>query len=317
MRVINIVRSLIAGNYRTLPGVGSSLKSRRDAPPPLFIERFTNQIDFQSHRARANEEIAARRQCERKLASSERQFKTSGFCFVCQRWAEFVSSWDFAYPVQGHLQVNWREQLFCPHCRLNNRMRASVHLLAQVVSPSRNSHIYVTEQSTPLYRHLQERFPMLKGSEYLEDGTALGQRNSAGLRNEDSTQLSFPDAYFDVLLTFDVFEHIADHRAAFAECARVLRCGGRMLFSVPFDAAAPRNQVRARVGRDGKIEHLLAPEYHEHPRNPEGSLCFQRFGWEMFAQLQQAGFRNVWALCYYSPEYGYLGSEQLQFLAEK
>jgi SAM-dependent methyltransferase len=196
-------------------------------------------------------------------------------------------------------------------------MRASFHLLAQVVSPSRNSHIYVTEQSTPLYRHLQKCFPMLKGSEYLEDGTGLGQRDSAGLRNEDLTRLSFPDAYFDMLLTFDVLEHIADYRAAFAECARVLRSSGKMLFSVPFDAATPRNQIRARVSRDRKIEYLLAPEYHAHPRNSKGSLCFQRFGWEMFGQLQQAGFHNVWVLCYYSPDYAYLGSEQLQFLAEK
>jgi hypothetical protein len=317
MRVINIVRNLIAGSHRALPGIGSTPKGRRDAPPALFIERFANQSDFQKHRTWANEEIAARRQSERKLASSEPQFKTSGFCFVCQRWTEFVSSWDFAYPVHGRLQVNWREQLFCPNCRLNNRMRASVHLLAQIISPSRKSHIYVTEQSTPLYRHLQKSFPMLTGSEYLEDSTALGQRNFAGLRNEDLTQLSFPDTCFDVLLTFDVFEHIADYRAAFAECARVLRSSGKMIFSVPFDAATPHNQVRVRVGHDGNIEYLLAPEYHAHPRNPKGSLCFQRFGWEMFEQLRQAGFRDVWALCYYSADYGYLGREQLQFMAEK
>ncbi len=317
MRLINIIRNLIARNHRALPGVGSMQKSRRDSPPPLFIERFTNQTDFQNHRARTNEEIVARRQCERRLASSDPQFNTSGFCFVCQHWTEFVSSWRFAYPVDGHLQVNWREQLFCRNCRLNNRMRASVHLLAQFVSPARKSHVYVTEQSTPLYRHLQKCFPMLKGSEYLEDGTRLGQRRSAGLRNEDLTQLSFPDASFDLLLTFDVLEHIADYRAAFSECSRVLRSGGKMLFSVPFDAGRSRNQIRARVLRDGGIEHLLAPEYHAHPRNPKGSLCFQRFGWEMFEQLQQAGLQNVWALYYYSPDYGYLGDEQLQFLAEK
>ncbi|PYJ47162.1 MAG: hypothetical protein DME85_06845 [Verrucomicrobia bacterium] len=317
MRVINIVRNLIGGNYRPLPGVDSILRSRGAAPSPLFIERFTNQTDFQNHRAQTNEELAARRQCEGELISSEPQFKTSGFCFACQRLSKFVSSWAFAYPVHGHLQMNWREQLLCPNCRLNNRMRASVHLLAEVVAPTRKSPIYATEQSTPLYRYLQKRFPRLVGSEYLEDGTGLGQTNSAGLRNEDLTKLSFPDAYCGVILTFDVMEHIANYPAAFAECVRVLKPGGKMLFSVPFDAALARNQVRARIGREGRIEHLLAPEYHAHPRNPKGSLCFQRFGWEMFEQLRQTGFRNVWALCYYSLDYGYLGGEQLQFLAEK
>src|SRR6266487_1679402 len=119
---------------------------------------------------------------------------------------------------------------------------------------------------------------MLEGSEYLENGTRLGQGNSAGLRNEDLTKLSFPER-FDVILTFDVMEHIADYPAAIVECVRVLRPGGKMLFSIPFDAALACNQVRARIGRDGRIEHLPAAEYHAHPRNPKGSLCFQRFGW--------------------------------------
>jgi SAM-dependent methyltransferase len=317
VRLINIVRDLVAGNYRPSPGVGPAVKIRRDTPPPLFIERFANQTDFQSYRARRNAEVAARRQRESELSSPEPRFKIPGFCFVCHKWTEFVSSWDFAHCVDGRLQLNWREQLRCPGCDLNNRMRASVHLLAEVVAPTRKSHIYATEQSTPLYRYLQKCFPRLVGSEYLEDGTGLGQTNSASLRNEDLTKLSFPDAHCDVILTFDVMEHIADYPAAVTECVRVLKPGGKMLFSVPFDAATIRNQVRARVDRDGTIEHLLAPEYHAHPRNPKGSLCFQRFGWEMFEQLRQAGFRNVWALCYYSPDYGYLGGEQLQFLAEK
>jgi hypothetical protein len=317
MRVINIVRNLIAGSHRALPSIASTPKGRRDAPPALFIERFANQSDFQKHRAWANEKIAARRQSERKLTSSEPQFKTSGFCFVCQRWTEFVSSWDFAYPVHGRLQVNWREQLFCPNCRLNNRMRASVHLLAQIVGPSRKSRIYATEQSTPLYRYLSKHFSFLQGSEYLRDAALIAKSDSVQVRHEDLTRLTFPSGNFDIILSFDVLEHIPDYRAAFAECARVLKPTGKMLFSVPFDANAASNQIRARLGQDGVIEHLLPPEYHCDPRNPEGCLCFQRFGWEMFGQLQQAGFHNVWALCYYSLDYAYLGSEQLQFLAEK
>jgi hypothetical protein len=184
VRLINIVRDLVAGNYRPSRGVGPAVKVRRDAPPSLFIERFANQTEFQSYRARKNAEVAARLQRESELMSPEPRFKSSGFCFVCQEWTEFVSSWDFAYCVDGRLQLNWREQLRCQGCHLNNRMRASVHLLAHVVAPTKKSRIYATEQSTPLYRYLRKCFPLLAGSEYLEDGTALGQTNSAGLRSE-------------------------------------------------------------------------------------------------------------------------------------
>jgi len=88
-------------------------------------------------------------------------------------------------------------------------------------------------------------------------------------------------------------------------------------FSVPFDANSVRNQIRAQLRKDGTIEYLLPPEYHDDPRNPEGCLCFQHFGWEMLEEMKQAGFSSVWALSYYSQEYGYLGDKQIQFLAEK
>jgi hypothetical protein len=37
----------------------------------------------------------------------------------------------------------------------------------------------------------------------------------------------------------------------------------------------------------------------------------------MLEEMKQAGFSTVSALSYYSLEYGYLGDNQIQFLAEK
>jgi SAM-dependent methyltransferase len=45
--------------------------------------------------------------------------------------------------------------------------------------------------------------------------------------------LPFPDATFDLVLSFDVFEHIADSDAHLQEVARVLRPGGRYLVQTP------------------------------------------------------------------------------------
>lgn len=75
----------------------------------------------------------------------------------------------------------------------------------------------------------------------------IGKSDAADVRHEDLTRLSFPSGSFDIILTFDVLEDIADYRAAFAECARTLKPAGKMLFSVPFDANAALNQIRARV----------------------------------------------------------------------
>lgn len=49
------------------------------------------------------------------------------------------------------------------------------------------------------------------------------------------------DASFDVLISQDVFPHVPDQAAAFAETARVLRPGGAHVFTVQADLSAPEN----------------------------------------------------------------------------
>jgi SAM-dependent methyltransferase len=46
-------------------------------------------------------------------------------------------------------------------------------------------------------------------------------------------ELPFPDASFDLVLSFDVFEHIRDSDAHLREVSRVLRPGGRYLLQTP------------------------------------------------------------------------------------
>lgn len=317
MRVKELFRrfSKRAGSPSRNEAAGSS--GLAEIPAPLEITRIRNQREFQEHRAQISAELAARHEAERELTQPFPSFTTSGFCFVCQKRAQFLSSWELANDVGGHLEVNWREQMQCPRCRLNNRMRASIHLLMDIIAPTSESRIYATEQSSPLFSYLHKCFPVLQGSEFVQDAALMSENNSKKLRHEDLTQLSFPTDSFDVILSFDVLEHIPNYRSAFTECARTLKPAGKMLFSVPFDANSVHNHIRAELHKDGTIEHLLPPEYHDDPRNPEGCLCFQHFGWEMLEEMKQAGFSSVSTLSYYSREYGYLGDNQMQFLAEK
>jgi SAM-dependent methyltransferase len=194
-------------------------------------------------------------------------------------------------------------------------MRLSVHLLETHLNPAPDTRIYLTEQTTSLHRGIARRFPQVVGSEFLRDGTLPGKANSAGIRREDLTALTFPDASFDVILSLEVLEHVPDYKAALRECARVLCPGGTFLLTAPFHGGE-QNLVRARMGQDGQVEHLEPPEYHGDPLSSEGCLCFYHFGWELLADLRVAGFRDVAALMCWSRELGYLG-EQVQFVARR
>ena len=112
-----------------------------------------------------------------------------------------------------------------------------------------------------------------------------------------------------------MFEHIPDIDRCLAECARVLRPGGRLYFSIPFFDRA--ESVQRAIVRDGEIVELLPPEYHVNPIDPRGSLVFYDYGWDILERCRQAGFVDAFALGYWSLLYGYLGQGlQLMFVAE-
>jgi len=65
---------------------------------------------------------------------------------------------------------------------------------------------------------------------------ALGycrQRQLGDLVQGDGVKLPFQEGSFDAIIGLDIFEHIEDDRAAFAEAYRVLRPGGVVVLSVP------------------------------------------------------------------------------------
>ena len=236
-----------------------------------------------------------------------------GFSYPAGQKVDFLA--DFAY-AQGD-NVNWRERLVCPVTGLNNRLRAVVQLADSELGLLPDESVYLTEQVTPLHEFLRGRLPRLIGSEFLGDTVPRGQTDGRGVRNEDITRLSFNDEVFDAVLSFDCFEHMPDFSSGMRELARVLKQGGRMMWSVPFQPDRATNLRRASLDVDGRIVHHELPEYHGDPINSAGCLCFTHFGWEMLDQVRQAGFDDAYAVAYWSDSFGYLGVEQFIFVAVK
>ena len=282
--------------------------------------QLTRVSSYESYlQQRSEQELERRAAIEKAYVSRNGDcIETNGLCFVCDREVVFSTDLSYGFPApDGGMAPNWREQVVCPSCRLNNRMRAAVHLFHLLCHPMPQSRLYLTEQSTFLFRWFEGAYQNVTGSEYLGDEVQGGQINSDGIRNEDLTALTFPDNEFDAILSFDVFEHIPNYRKALRESWRCLRPGGSLFFTVPFDLNAREHVVRAEVDGNGQVHHLLPPEYHGDPIHADGCLCYYHFGWRLLDELRDTGFRDASAYLYWSEYFGYPGGEQLVLRAEK
>ncbi len=280
----------------------------------LIIKDYQEYLQYRSQFSAV---INDRIQKEKSLPRGRENFLINGFCFICNSNVNFNVDYNHAITFEGEVLPNYREHLSCSKCGFNNRMRAAIHLLETKTEVNTESFIYITEQITPLYRLLKKRHKNIMGSEYLGLAILYGDINQQGVRNESITKLTFPDNNFDAILSFDVLEHVPNYLDGFKECLRILKPEGRLLFSVPF-TGLKQIITRAIVKDDGTIEHRLPPEYHGDPLTNEGCLCFHHFGWELLDELRDVGFSDVYALLYWSEEWGYLGKgEQIIFTASK
>jgi SAM-dependent methyltransferase len=236
-------------------------------------------------------------------------FTVPGYCAVCDRQAPFFVDYRHCFTAPDMRRIpNWREQLVCPHCHLNNRMRAAAGFLLSASKP--DDILYLTEFVTPFFRVVASKRERTLGSEYLRDGTLRGATNAAGVRHEDVTCLTFPDGSFDVIGTFDVLEHVPDYRQALGEFFRCLRPGGTLIITVPFHLWSASTVTRATIDASGAITHLLPPEIHGDPLDEGGALCFYHFGWDFVDTLIRAGFEDAGLSMFWDAQLGYLGGYQ-------
>ncbi len=185
-----------------------------------------------------------------------------GICPICQEIVEFGIHTD----AEGN--VNWRESLICPKCRLNSRQRAVLFYLLAQTRINVQTKLFLTEQDTPFDRLLKANFPSVTGSKYAE-------RRSA-------TRLSGPES-FDVVVSFEMLAQRADFKEDLMYFYNLLKPAGTLLLTVPF---APNNEQSTLLNQktDTNPVHL--------------------FGWELLQDLRQTGFKEAFAVFFWSAFFG-------------
>jgi SAM-dependent methyltransferase len=112
-----------------------------------------------------------------------------------------------------------------------------------------------------------------------------------GIRNEDLTRLTYPNACFELVLTSETLEHVPDLTAALGEIRRVLIPGGRHLFTVPQLPAVATTFARASLGAGGAVVHHATAI--SHPGGDVGYPVFTEFGADCLEIFRRAGFETT------------------------
>jgi SAM-dependent methyltransferase len=270
-------------------------------------DAWTSLPDFlEAREGRERERFDAQWRVASAVLGAHAATGVSGLCTLCG------GDTRFGPPGRG-AGGDLREGLACRRCGINARMRHALALLVEGLDPS-TARVYVTEQASRGFVWLQHHVPSARGSEYGLDAARRARfeawyRDVGGrgaLCEADVTALPQPDASLDAVGCFDVLEHVPDYRAALREFARVLAPGGRLVLTAPFLEARHDTLVRARMGADGRIEHVEPEEIHGDPVSG-GVLCYYHFGWDLLDAVREAGFRHAAWVRTFAPEQALFG----------
>jgi SAM-dependent methyltransferase len=178
----------------------------------------------------------------------------------------------------------------CLRCSGSAITLSHVSVLREEVGSLAGLHVYELSASGPLLDWLRRHAGRVTCSEYL-DGVPAGE-TVGGVQCQDVRRLTYAAGCFDVCTSTEVFEHVSEDAPGFAELHRVLRPGGRLIFSVPM-SGQEKTIERARL-KDGKIEHLLPPEYHGDRIRGQGRvLAYRNYGLDILDRVRAAGFADV------------------------
>ena len=222
----------------------------------------------------------------------DRRHDEDGRCSVCGAEARFrFNSWilppDMARDLGADAHAfRRRESLWCGACGASLRVRGIADVLLE----------HYAERATTLDELVaEERFAAIEIAEVNSIGTAHDvlarhpRLTYSEYPEEDLAALSYGDGSFDLVLTSDTLEHVPDWERALRETRRVLRTGGRHVFTVP--AAPSRARTRSRDG--------LPPQYHAQASGllrllsrgaREDMLAHTDFGVDLVSRLRDFGF---------------------------
>ena len=166
------------------------------------------------------------------------------------------------------------------------------------------------EGITPLSMILRTLTPYYLPSEYLPKREETEKHFP--IQHLDLMDIQLPANSFDLFFSAHVLDHVPDVGRAIQQVSKVIKPGGILVSTFPFDPDRENTVTKARLDASGSIEYLTEPEYHKNPvQQKEGSLVFQLPGWDVLDTCRAAGLTEAALVMFASSVQGVLGRKGL------
>jgi 2-polyprenyl-3-methyl-5-hydroxy-6-metoxy-1,4-benzoquinol methylase/glycosyltransferase involved in cell wall biosynthesis len=248
--------------------------------------------------------------------------RENGYCVVCGCHSSFrfdptiiTPQLQKAWGIPDNLveAFNRKESMFCSRCDSSMRIRRLATVLMQTVAEItgiccksfvelvrneefRGLKIAEINACGALHAYLKDH-PNLCYSEWWVPHANPGEVHD-GVQCEDLQCLTYPDNYFDIILTSETLEHVPEPDKAWHEIYRTLKGGGYHIFTIPVIPWQRQTFQRARVV-NGLREDLVQPAYHG-ASVEENMFVYTDFGMDVVEKLNKMGLNTE--VFYVSPE---------------
>jgi SAM-dependent methyltransferase len=174
--------------------------------------------------------------------------------------------------------------MFCEHCGSSLRVRRLAETLVDLYGDGATALVELIREDAFRALQVAEINSVGRMHPFLVDLPGLVH---VEYPEEDLQALSWADESFDLVLTSETLEHVPDPEVALRETFRVLRPGGRHVFTVPVDVSLTATRSRAD----------LPAEHHGRGGGPFGlvtrkadMLVHTDFGGDLDHVVRAAGF---------------------------
>ena len=260
------------------------------------------------------------------VSSKTGKFICNSYCNCCEKKTKMNSDWSFsdatlnhkAYIYNHHAYSDWygksilfREQLVCGECGLNNRQRGMLYAINTLGYCLDELNACTIGKDAKFYESLNNKNIKLVSAELLNCDSVDGRKFKL-VKNANDKNSIIEDNSFNLVVSNDYLNRVSDIEQVLEESSRVLKPGGVLLFSIPFDISKTLTTKHAEnilvhssfLGDTAKKYNLI--------KDNSNQIDFE-LGWDIIDICKKSNFADAFMLYYYSTNNALFGGG-LQFV---